>query len=197
MCKALFLDRDGVINVDRENVHRVEDFAFVDGIMELCNTARDLGFRLVIVTNQGGIGRDLYSETDFAKLTEWMVARFAERGIVIARVYHCPYHPERGVGHYRRRSYFRKPNPGMILKARDALGLDLGASVLVGDKDSDIEAGRTAGVGCNVLYAPVSEADTHADHVFSSLADIARWLETRAGAPAAARHCQRSAEEGG
>jgi len=145
--KALFLDRDGVINVDHHYVCRVEDFDFVPGIFELCATAADLGYVLVVVTNQAGIGRGLYTEADFERLTDWMVDTFRGRGIEIARVYHCPYHPTEGVGAYRRESFDRKPNPGMLLRARDDLQLDLGSSILIGDKDSDMRAGAAAGVG--------------------------------------------------
>ncbi len=158
--RALFLDRDGVINVERNYVHRMEDFEFVPGIFELCAAAQDLGFLLVVVTNQAGIGRGYYTETDFQRLTDWMLGEFRARGIDIARVYHCPYHPTAGVGEYRRDSYDRKPNPGMILKAQRDLGLDLTQSVLIGDKDSDIEAGRAAGVGHMVqLIAALPDRD--------------------------------------
>jgi D-glycero-D-manno-heptose 1,7-bisphosphate phosphatase len=152
--RALFLDRDGVINVDRHYVHRVEDFEFLPGIFELCTAAEACGYLIVVVTNQAGIGRGYYTEDDFQHLTTWMVAVFRQRGIGIARVYHCPYHPTAGVGEYRRESFDRKPQPGMLLKARDDLGLDLAASVLIGDKDSDIDAGRAAGVGCLVRLVP-------------------------------------------
>ena len=145
--KALFLDRDGVINVDRHYVHRVEDFEFVDGIFELCTRARALGYRLVVVTNQAGIARGYYGEADFQSLTRWMLGVFEERGAPIDRVYHCPYHPTAGLGDYRRESFDRKPNPGMLLRARDELRLDLAASTFIGDKDSDMAAGRAAGVG--------------------------------------------------
>jgi D-glycero-D-manno-heptose 1,7-bisphosphate phosphatase len=145
--KALFLDRDGVINVDRHYVHRVEDFEFVDGIFDLCARARALGHRLVVVTNQAGIARGYYGEAEFQRLTRWMRGVFEARGAPIDRVYHCPYHPTAGLGDYRRESFDRKPNPGMLLRARDELGLDLTASAFVGDKDSDMAAGRAAGVG--------------------------------------------------
>lgn len=145
--RALFLDRDGVINVDRHYVHRIEDFEFVPGIFELCATAAELGYRLVVATNQAGIGRGLYTEADFQRLTAWMLDAFAQRGIRIARVYHCPDHPTAGIGAYCRDSFDRKPNPGMLLRAQADLGLDLRRSVFVGDKDSDMAAGRAAGVG--------------------------------------------------
>ncbi len=144
---ALFLDRDGVINVDRHYVHRALDFEFVPGIFELCLAARDLGHRIVVVTNQAGIGRGYYSEADFQALTAWMVGSFHEHGVEIAGVYHCPFHPTAGIGEYRRESFDRKPNPGMLLRARDELDLDLARSVLIGDHDTDIAAGAAAGVG--------------------------------------------------
>lgn len=147
MTAALFLDRDGVINVERHYVYRIEDFEFMPGIFALCEAAAAAAMRLVVVTNQAGIGRGYYTSDDFGRLTRWMCAEFARRGIDIAAVYHCPYHPNAGIGEYRRESFDRKPNPGMLLRARDDLGLDLARSALVGDKDSDIAAGRAAGVG--------------------------------------------------
>lgn len=178
--RALFLDRDGVINVEKNYVHRIEDFEFIPGIFELCACARDLGFVLVVVTNQAGIARGFYSEADFERLTKWMLGEFRERGIEIARVYHCPYHPTAGIGDYRQESFDRKPQPGMFLKARDELGLDLAGSVLVGDKDSDIEAGRAAGVGTLIkLAASDSMAMSGRERdvlVLDSLAAVSRWV---------------------
>ena len=144
--KALFLDRDGVINVEKNYVYRIEDFEFLPGIFELCGVARQLGFLLVVITNQAGIGRGYYSESDYQHLTDWMQDQFRAHGIEIDRVYHCPYHPTAGIGEYRQESFDRKPNPGMILKARQEFNLNLSQSVLIGDKNSDIEAGRAAGI---------------------------------------------------
>lgn len=152
--KALFLDRDGVINVDRNYVHRIEDFEFLPGIFELCAAAVERGYLIVVITNQAGIGRGLYTEADFQQLTAWMVDAFLQRGIDIARVYHCPYHPTAGIGKFRRESFDRKPNPGMLLKARDDLNLDLAGSLFIGDKDSDMAAGLAAGVGHLVKLVP-------------------------------------------
>ena len=147
MNKAVFLDRDGVINEDLGYVHKHEDFLFVDGIFEFCRAAQEKGYLLIVVTNQSGIARGYFTEGEFDRLTEWMLGEFTSRGIRIDRVYYCPYCPDNGIGNYKCDSYDRKPNPGMILKARDELGIDLSQSVLVGDKDSDIMAGQEAGVG--------------------------------------------------
>jgi D-glycero-D-manno-heptose 1,7-bisphosphate phosphatase len=149
---ALFLDRDGVINEYRPYVHRVEDFRFNDGIFDLVAAAGQAGYLTIVVTNQAGIGRGLYTEEDFWRLTDWMTARFAEHGCRIDRVSFCPTHPEHGIGPYRIDSEFRKPRPGMILQAARDLALDLGRSILVGDQPTDIQAGLAAGVGTTVLY---------------------------------------------
>ena len=150
--KALFLDRDGVINVDHGYVYKQEDFEFVEGIFELCRTAKRLGYLILVVTNQAGIGRGYYTEQDFLKLTDWMCGVFSNKGVVIDNVYFCPSHPEHGVGQYKVDSPYRKPGPGMILQAAEEFSVNLARSILVGDKETDIQAGMIAGVGCNLLY---------------------------------------------
>jgi D-glycero-D-manno-heptose 1,7-bisphosphate phosphatase len=183
--KALFLDRDGVINVDKKYVWRIEDFEFLPGIFELCRTAQDIGLIPIVVTNQAGIGRGYYTEQDFRTLTEWMLGQFQARGITIGRVYHCPYHPTEGIGEYRRESPDRKPNPGMMLKANRDFALDLAGSVLVGDKDSDIAAGRTAGVGYNIKLLHDANASRSPNCLeFDTLHTIGDWLSRTFGRPA-------------
>lgn len=184
-CKALFLDRDGVINVEKNYVCRIEDFEFIPGIFELCASAQRLGFKLVVITNQAGIGRGYYTETDYQNLNEWMLKQFQANGIGIDRVYHCPYHPTAGIGAYRQESFDRKPNPGMILKARGDFGLSLPQCVLIGDKDSDIEAGRAAGVGYLLKLTHGTEADAGQvmDDMlaFSDLSAARDWLSSTFG----------------
>jgi D-glycero-D-manno-heptose 1,7-bisphosphate phosphatase len=173
--RALFLDRDGVINVETGYVYSREEFEFLPGIFELCQAAQAQGYLLVVVTNQAGIGRGYYTETDFLELTEWMIERFAERNIEIARVYFCPDHPVHGVGKYKRDSPDRKPNPGMLLQAQLELQLALDESVLIGDKVSDIAAAKAAGVGTSILLkSPMNESSVlPADcHVVESLDEI-------------------------
>lgn len=149
--KALYLDRDGIINVEKDYVHRIEDFDFMDGIFDLVATAQELEYLLVIITNQAGIARGYYTEEDFHQLNNWMLGQFTERGINIHKVYFCPFHPVHGKGKYKVDSEFRKPGPGMILQAQKELDIDLGHSLLLGDKESDIEAGQRAGVGRTIL----------------------------------------------
>jgi D-glycero-D-manno-heptose 1,7-bisphosphate phosphatase len=144
---ALFLDRDGVINVDHGYVYKPREVEFVSGVFELVAEAKQAGLMVVVITNQAGIGRGYYSESDFHALMNWMKNQFVEHGGQIDAVYYCPYHPEHGVGHYKKDADCRKPNPGMFLQAALDLKLDLGRSFLIGDKTSDIEAGMAAGVG--------------------------------------------------
>jgi D-glycero-D-manno-heptose 1,7-bisphosphate phosphatase len=171
---ALFLDRDGVINVDHGYVHTPEEFDFVDGIFELVACANRAGYLVVVVTNQAGIGRGYYSETQFHALTDWMKARFAEHGGHIDAVYFCPYHPKHGVGEFRRESDFRKPAPGMLLQAQRELNVELSKSILVGDKISDMEAGEAAGVG-RLLLLTNTEAGSGFSRV-QQLTDVLPYL---------------------
>lgn len=152
MRRAVFLDRDGVINEDGSYIFRQEQFRFIDGIFGFCRAAQEKGYLLIVVTNQSGIARGYYTEADFERLSRWMCAEFEARGITIHKIYSCPFHPEKGAGRYRKDSYDRKPNPGMLLRAAEELRIDLAGSVMVGDRDSDMEAGRRAGVGKLLLF---------------------------------------------
>src|SRR5258705_6669482 len=111
---ALFLDRDGVINVDHGYVHRIDEFEFLPGIFKLARFAvRELDWPVIVVTNQAGIGCGLFDEKAFEALTIWMCERFAREGAPLTKIYHCPFHPERGIGAYRRDHRCRNPHPGM------------------------------------------------------------------------------------
>lgn len=150
VAKALFLDRDGVINVDRHHLYKIEECQFVEGIFDLCRDARRKGYKLIVVTNQAGIAKGLYSEEDYHLLTKHIHEQFVRQGCPLDAEYYCPFHPQ-GQGCYCKVSPDRKPAPGMILRAAQEHCLDLPRSVLIGDKESDIEAGRAAGVGKTIL----------------------------------------------
>jgi D-glycero-D-manno-heptose 1,7-bisphosphate phosphatase len=148
---ALFLDRDGVINVDHGYVYRFDQFEFIPGIFDLVRfAANGLGWPVVVVSNQSGIGRGYFDERAYDDLTRWMCDRFDAENAPIARVYHCPYHPEHGIGRYRVDHPWRKPKPGMILQAASDLDLDLAGSAIIGDAMSDIAAGAAAGIGLRI-----------------------------------------------
>lgn len=176
--RALFLDRDGVINVNHGYVHRPENFEFIDGIFELARAAHVYNYKLVVITNQAGIARGFYSEQQFHKLTNWMCEQFVNNGAQIAKVYFSPYHPIEGIGKYKKDDVSRKPRPGMILQAQHELNLDLENSILIGDKISDVQAGIAAGVGCNILLAQSSpaELDTTAYQRISVIRDALPFL---------------------
>lgn len=167
MKKALFLDRDGIINVDFGYVHQIKDFEFVDGIFDLCRYAIDMGFEIIVITNQAGIARGYYDINDFNELTEWMKAEFLKEGINIKDVYFCPHHPEKGENEYVTLCKCRKPEPGMILKAVKEHKLDLKHSIFVGDKISDMQAAQTAGIHNRVLVDSQyhDNAAPHVHHV--------------------------------
>jgi D-glycero-D-manno-heptose 1,7-bisphosphate phosphatase len=152
---ALFLDRDGVINVDCGYVHRVDQVEFLPGIFELARFAAERAWPIVVVTNQAGIGRGLYAEAEYQTVNQWMCDRFRDERAPIAKVYHCPFHAEFGIGEYRVDHPWRKPKPGMLLQAAADLGLDLSRSCLIGDKLSDIEAAAAAGVLERILLDPL------------------------------------------
>ncbi len=181
MNKALLLDRDGVINKEITYLHRIEDFEFIYGVFEACRVLGELEYLIIIITNQAGIGRGYYTEDDFRTLNDWMVGQFKDHGTKISEVYCCPFHASEGIGHYKIDSYDRKPNPGMIFKARDDFDLDLGASVLVGDKETDIQAGRTAGVGTNILVKSghAIEGESKADLIIDSIKQLPAALNRR------------------
>jgi len=139
--KAVFLDRDGVINEDFGYVGSTKDFKFRDGIFELLKLLQDLGYTLFIITNQSGIARGYYSKEDFLRLSEWMVEELKKRDIFIKDIAYCPHHPD-----ITGECECRKPKPGMILNLAKKYNIILKDSILIGDKPSDIEAGKNAGI---------------------------------------------------
>jgi D-glycero-D-manno-heptose 1,7-bisphosphate phosphatase len=177
MQKALFLDRDGVINHEVGYLYRIADVRWIDGIFSLARTAIGLGYQLVVVTNQAGIARGLYTEADFEALTDWMRSEFAAQGAPLAAVYYSPHHPEHGIGDYKRDHPDRKPNPGMLLRAAHDLNLDLSASILIGDRCSDIAAANAAHLRHAFLLTGTEPHPRPPPHrTVSSLAELEYWL---------------------
>lgn len=143
---AAFLDRDGVINVDTGHVHRPEDFRWMPGMPEAIRLLNDAGWLVIVVSNQSGIGRGMYTEDEFESFTAWIDAELARRGAHVDATYHCPHHPTEAKGDYRRDCDCRKPAPGMLKRAIDEWAPDLERSFMLGDKPSDIHAAEAAGV---------------------------------------------------
>jgi D-glycero-D-manno-heptose 1,7-bisphosphate phosphatase len=175
---AVFLDRDGVINQDTGYVASVDDFHFIDGAIEALQLLKKKGYALVLVTNQSGIARGLFSEKQFMHLTEWMDWSLADRDVDLDGIYYCPHHPTEGEAPYRQVCECRKPAPGMLLDAAKELDIDLASSYMVGDKGADMQAAKAAGVMHKVLVrtgkAVTEEAQALADEVQDSLLTFAK-----------------------
>ncbi len=149
---ALFLDRDGVINIDNGYVHQAAECEFVEGIFDLVIRANTLGYKVIVVTNQAGIARGYYTEVQFLDFSAWMKNEFSRNQAHIDEIYFCPHHPMHGLGKYHIECDCRKPAPGMFLKAQAAFNIDMQASVMVGDNISDLKAAIAAKVGSLNLF---------------------------------------------
>ena len=171
MNKAVFLDRDGVINVDNGYVSNVDDFQFIDGVIEACKTASEKGYLLVVITNQSGIARGYFSEDQFHTLTEWMDWSLADRGVDLAGIYYCPHHEENGIGEYKVACDCRKPKPGMLFDAIKELNIDVTQSILVGDKTPDLKAGIAAGIETNYLVRTGKAIDEEGELLATAIYD--------------------------
>jgi len=144
--RAVFLDRDGTINVERNYLWRIADFAFLPGVPQALKRLQDAGFLLVVVTNQAGIARGYYGLPDVKRLHEFMKQELQKHGVSLAGIYICPHHPNGKEGNpYSKVCRCRKGEPGMLLQAAQDLSIDLSRSFMIGDKLSDLEAGQRAG----------------------------------------------------
>ncbi len=143
--RAVFLDRDGTINVEKDYLHKVEDFEFIPGAPQAIKRLKDGGLLVIVVSNQSGIGRGYFDEQAVEILHEHIQAELTVYGTAIDAFYFCPHHPVHGVGVYQVDCNCRKGAPGMLLQAAEDYNIDLTRSFMVGDKLADIEAGERAG----------------------------------------------------
>ncbi|MDE9456630.1 D-glycero-beta-D-manno-heptose 1,7-bisphosphate 7-phosphatase [Xenorhabdus bovienii] len=180
---AVFLDRDGTINIDHGYVHEIDNFQFIDGAIEAMLELKKMGYALVLITNQSGIAREMFTEDQFLQLTEWMDWSLADRGVDLDGIYYCPHHPEGSADAYKKNCHCRKPQPGMLLDAQKELSIDMSASYMVGDKIEDMLAANAANVGTKVLVRTgkaVTEAvEQAADLVINSLVDLPNAIKNR------------------
>ena len=163
--KTIFLDRDGVINHEVGYLHKVEDFRFIEGVFEACRHFQSLGFQIVVVTNQSGIGRGYYGEAEFHQVTDWMLKQFKDQNIDILDVFFCPHGPEDGCG-------CRKPKPGMLLQAKEKHDIDMSQSWMIGDKEADVIAANAAGINHTILVKSghdIDEANSNAEYILDSI----------------------------
>ncbi|MBB1274765.1 D-glycero-beta-D-manno-heptose 1,7-bisphosphate 7-phosphatase [Psychromonas sp. SR45-3] len=175
---AVFLDRDGVINKDNGYVSEIDDFEFIDGAIEACIEFKKKGYLLVVITNQSGIARGLFSEEQFHTLTEWMDWSLADRGVDLDGIYYCPHHNKEGIGEFKVDCECRKPKPGMLMNAIADLNIDIETSILIGDKVSDLQAGIAAGIKTNYLVrtgkAITEEGESLASAIFDDLTAVVK-----------------------
>jgi D-glycero-D-manno-heptose 1,7-bisphosphate phosphatase len=176
--KALFLDRDGVVNIDTGYVHAPSACVFVDDIFELVRAANRADYAVVLVTNQAGIGRGYFTLGQFEAFTDWMLGEFEKRGARIDRVYFCPHHPEFGLGELRQTCACRKPQPGMFFQARADFDLDMEKSLMIGDKLSDLEAAEHAGVTHRFLLTSPGERDLALPSSLGSLGSLGSRIDS-------------------
>jgi D-glycero-D-manno-heptose 1,7-bisphosphate phosphatase len=163
--KVIFLDRDGVINQEVGYLHKSKDFKFIDGIFEACKSFQLLGYKLIVVTNQSGIARGYYQEEDFHKITKWMLVQFNNNDVDILDVFFCPHGAKSACK-------CRKPQPGMLLEARDKYGINMKDSWVIGDKETDIDAAGSAGIDNTILVKSghsVDEMNTKAKFILESI----------------------------
>ena len=143
--KAVFLDRDGTINVEKDYLYKIEDFEFIPGVPEAIKRLKDAGFLVIVVSNQSGVGRGYFDERAVETLHRHIQEELVEFGTSIDAFYFCPHHPDEGVGDYKVVCDCRKGAPGMLLQAAEDHDIDLQKSFMIGDKLADIKAGQRAG----------------------------------------------------
>jgi D-glycero-D-manno-heptose 1,7-bisphosphate phosphatase len=168
LIKTIFLDRDGVINKEVNYLHKIEDFEFIEGVFKACLYLQNLGYKIIIITNQSGISRGYYDEADFSLLNKWMLNYFKKKNINILDVYHCPHGPKTNC-------FCRKPKPGMILEAKKIHNIDLQKSWIIGDRENDISAGKNAGIKNTILLRSghkIENSGSKALHILDSIKDI-------------------------
>ena len=163
--KTIFLDRDGVINKDVQYLYKIDDFEFIDGIFDACIYFQNLGYQIIIITNQSGISRGYYTESDYQKVTQWMLSQFEKNNIDILDIFHCPHGPNSTCD-------CRKPNPGMFIEAKAKHNTDMTKSWMIGDKEVDVIAANSVGIDNTILVRSghkINETKSNAKFIINSI----------------------------
>lgn len=182
MNKAVFLDRDGTINKEVNYLHRPEDFVFIPGAVEAIKIFRRLGYKVIVITNQAGVARGYYKEGDVKALHQFLDNLLADEGTSIDAYYYCPHHPDGILEEYEGECSCRKPKTGMIIHATKDFDIDLSNSIIIGDKEIDVQTGKNSGIGKCVLVRsghPTEEKNTVADATYDNLLDFAKSFEVK------------------
>ena len=180
---AVFIDRDGVVNAESGHVTRENDFHLLPDAASAIRRLRLAGFQVVVITNQSGIARGLLTEAGLDRIHDQMKRQLAEGGAVLDAIYYCPHHPTEGTSsRFRKVCQCRKPAPGLLMQAGRELDISLTDSYMVGDHETDIEAGRAAGcrtILINAEDATATKVDSDADHVCTRLEKAVAWILER------------------
>lgn len=186
--KAVFLDRDGTINTEVEYLYKPSDFSFIPGVIDAIRIFKELGYLVIVITNQSGVARGYYTEKDILVLHNYMnteLEKNISKDIKFDACYYCPHHPDGTIEKYSINCNCRKPNPGMLEQAikefkENGIEIDISQSYIVGDKEIDVQAGKKIGLYGNVLVRSghkVEEDNTVADMVYDDLNAFAQYLK--------------------
>jgi len=171
--KTIFLDRDGVINKEVNYLSKIDDFKFIDGVFETCYFLKNLGFEIIVVTNQSGIARGYFSENDFKLINNWMINQFKLNKVEILDVFYCPHSNESNCE-------CRKPKPGMFLAAKNKHNINMKESWMIGDSERDITAAYLAGITNTVIVRSghkIDEENSKAKFYIDSIKDISSLIK--------------------
>ena len=186
--KAIFLDRDGTINIEKNYLHKIEDFQYEYKVPKALRLLKTLGYLLIVVTNQAGIGRGYYTEGDLEILNDFLIKESKKIGGQIEKIYYCPHHPTEGIGHYKKVCSCRKPENGMLEKGIREFDIDRNGSYIVGDKFSDLLAGISSNISPILVrtgYGRITENDLFGNplksqiKIYDSLFDFAQNLKNK------------------
>ena len=179
--RAVFLDRDGTINKDIGFVYKKEDYERLPGVIEGLRILTKLGFKLVVITSQGGVARGFYKEEDVHGFHDAIIKDLEEHGINISAFYFCPHHPTEGIGTYKVVCECRKPKTGMMDKAAKELEINKKKSYMIGDRDIDIKMGKSA--GCTTIFVKTGTnkklEGVTAGYEAEDLQDAANWIKQK------------------
>ena len=163
--KTIFLDRDGIINKEINYLHKIDEFEFIDGIFNACLYFQSLSYKIIIITNQSGISRGYYTESDYQKVTQWMLKQFKYKNISILDIFHCPHGANSTCD-------CRKPNPGMFIEAKAKHNIDMAQSWMIGDNEIDVIAANSAGIYNTILVRSshrIDESNSNAKIILDSI----------------------------
>ena len=174
--KVIFLDRDGTINEEINYLYKKDEFIFISGVVKAIKIFHQLGYKVIVITNQAGVARGYYSENDIEILHKYLDELLRLEGTYIDAYYYCPHHPEGTIEDYKGKCECRKPNIGMIEQAAKDFDISLEDSIIVGDKEIDVQTGKNSGIGKCILVRSghsFQEDETTADIIFDKLYDFA------------------------